>query len=279
MNVALVYNPLAGNHNPARLAALARALEAKGHRVTRLDSRLAPNSPGARQADLICVAGGDGTVRDLIAGWTGAPLPRIGVYPMGTINLVAREAGYPRDPDAFAARLARPARRHVIAHAGGQPFLVCASAGPDSAAVAGVSPRLKRRVGRLAYAISFAGRLVRWQRHRLTVRAAGTVHRAEAAFVLKGRYFAGPWTLAPAAALTGAHLEILLLPRARRRDVARLILSATLSSRFADPDWVRLAAAEVEIDAEAAVPVQADGDIVGALPMRFGVAAHALEFA
>jgi diacylglycerol kinase family enzyme len=279
MNVVLVYNPLAGNHNPARLAALTRALEAREHRVTQLDSRLAPDSPGAREADLLCVAGGDGTVRDVIAGWNDAPLPRIGVYPAGTINLVAREAGYPADPSAFVERLDGPGRRHFIARADARPFLVCASAGPDSAAVAAVSPALKRRIGRMAYAVAFAGVLARWPRQRLTVRVADSEYQAEAAFVLKGRYFAGPWTLAPAAALTGAQLEILLLPRARRRDVVRLVLWATLSRRFADPRWLRFAAAEVEIDAAMPVPVQADGDIVGALPMRFGIASDPLEFA
>lgn len=279
MDVALAYNPLAGSHDPGRVTKLAEALRNAGHQVEILDSRAAKSSPKARAADLLCVAGGDGTLRDLICGWDAGALPRLGVYPMGTINLVAREAGYPGDPRAFAQRATTPrARKHYIARVGDLAFLACASIGPDSFAVHGVSPGLKRRFGRLAYGIALCSALLRWPRVPMRISVDGRRHVGEAVYALKGRYFAGPWTLAPEASLQEPRLQILILPRARRRDFARLVIATMFSVRFADPAWQRLSAESVTVEADQPAPVQADGDIIAHLPVRIVVEPSPLEF-
>jgi len=281
--VVLACNPRAGHFREDRVASLRAALAAQDFAVTVIDSLVYVADPARHQADAVGVVGGDGTARlvaDAIAG---------------TVNLIARETGTAdATPAALAAALRDPACRalHRVARiaadgpeeaSGEATFLCCASIGPDSAVVSAVTDAAKRRWGRMAYVLAMAALLWRWPRHRLAVTVDGTTCKAEAAFVLKGRFYAGPWQLDPDAALDSAALQLVLLPRARRRDVARLALSALLgpfATRLgcADPTWIRLAAHDIHIASEQPLPVQADGDAVATTPVRFSLATAPMRF-
>ncbi|MCH8168277.1 MAG: hypothetical protein IIC03_10175 [Proteobacteria bacterium] len=64
----------------------------------------------AAGAGVILIDGGDGTVREVLSRlpeiW-GDPLPRVGILPRGNTNLIAREVGGLRTPDAMAEVLRR----------------------------------------------------------------------------------------------------------------------------------------------------------------------------
>lgn len=280
LRVVVAYNPQAGSFSPRLLTRLCDTLRGAGHRVVAQDSLdfQVPAIPG--KIDLACLLGGDGTARTVISrNRAAAANTAYCVYPAGTVNLLAREAGYPGGPAAFLARLGqdRSETGHHYGQVGEHAFLCCASVGPDAEVVARLS-RLKKRLGRLAYGVALAGLLRRWPRRQLTVTVDGQVCRAEAVYVCKGRYYAGPWVLDDEADLRSPAFRVLLLPRARRRDMLRLALSAIVSRRLADPAWLRRTARSVEITAIDPLPVQADGDILAATPARLTVAPEPLTF-
>ncbi|HZV58554.1 MAG TPA: diacylglycerol kinase family protein [Sphingobium sp.] len=278
--VALVSNPTSGGYSRAKLEQLCASFAAQQCRVHHYDSLSFKDERLDPDVDLICVFGGDGTLRTAI---DNRP-PEAGdvpycVFPAGTINLVAREAGYhARLPDFVADIRARQPRRHIAGRIDQHVFLCCASVGPDSHAVARVSLRLKKVIGRLAYPVALVGLLFAWPRHRLTVEIDGAVHAAEGVFILKGRHYAGQWMLDGQADLTRDRFRVLLMPRARRRDFLRLVLSMLFGRAFADPRWRRLDARAVDIRSAAPLPVQADGDIVASTPIRIAVDPDALSF-
>ena len=93
MKMDLVYNPAAGSFREDRLNRLIGALSAQGFAV----QPMASTAHGVRLtggADLICVNGGDGTLRDTVQamGPAAGSVP-LCLAPAGTINLVARELG------------------------------------------------------------------------------------------------------------------------------------------------------------------------------------------
>jgi diacylglycerol kinase (ATP) len=280
--VQLFANPHSGTYSARRVAALRRAFEAAGARVN--ESEASVGSPPAidRGASHICVAGGDGTVRHVAAALARARLAiPLAHYPLGTINLLAREAGYRPNPRHFAARFLGPGerRRHYTGALADELFLCCASAGPECAAIRGYSPTLKRRFGRFAYAVSMLRALRGWQRHRLTVTAGGESIACEAVYIAKGRFFAGPFSFAPAARLTDEKLHVVTLGTARRRDY--LLFLIDLVTRR-DPGKRKgnraFTARELTIDGPAHVEVQADGDLVATLPLTARANAEPLEF-
>ena len=278
--IQLFVNAAAGSSSRRRVAALRHELETAGARVI-----MTPAAGGLSIADdatHIVAVGGDGTLRHVAAAlWaSGRALP-MSVFPTGTVNLLAREYGYRRDPIRFAGRLLRESapRLQRIARIGETMMFTCASVGPDADAVAGVSPRLKRAIGRAAYGVAFLKIFIRWPRRHLSVQADGQTIACEAVYVAKGRYYAGPWSFAPGAAADDPYLHVVALSRARRRDFIRFLWSLLHRKDLArDANLIRFACAELTIEGGDA-PLQADGDIVAHLPVEIVIDPTAQPFA
>ena len=280
--VQLIYNPTAGRHCAKRLDALRLGFEAGGARVI-----LSESAPGLtlsihEEAGHVCAIGGDGTVRHvaLALARSGRALP-LSAYPGGTVNLLHREFTAPAEPATYAARAlsGEAGCLHYAAEINDTLFLACASAGPDSRAVAAVTPALKHRLGKLAYAVAFLRELLRWERPSIRLVCDGRDIRCEAFYVAKGRYYAGPWSFAPEACRTAPLLHVVALQRARRRDYARFLWALLRGKAIGGvAGAVAFTCTEVTAEADRPFPLQADGDIVAALPVRIGLRAEPFTF-
>jgi len=282
MRIALVYNPRMLPVRLAKVATLARVLEARGHSVSHHESQGFNAAGEAARPDLVCICGGDGTAQLVISSQNDpAALPPIAVYPTGTINLLARELGYSADPQEFALRIESDRAPLVsrLAAINGRTFLCCVSVGADAHAVAALSEPLKARIGRLAYLVALAKVMVRWPRQAMRVTCDGTAYSAEALFVLRGNLYAGPWTLDSKASLSNPALRVLALPRARRRDLVQLVANALLGRDRPAPDWLVLDARHLTIGSDTPVPIQIDGDPGGTTPLELTMTSAEVSFA
>ncbi len=279
-HILIIVNPAAGRARSSerRLGRFVAALERQGCTVV---LRRAGPSPGqverlAGQAepgfDAIVAAGGDGTISAVVNGLGGRAVP-FGVLPLGSANVLAREIRLPRAPEALASLVVTgPASPIWPGRVGNRAFVMMASAGFDSEIVAALSPELKRRVGRLAFAWGFLVRLWHCPACELTVRADGVEYRAAAVVAAKGRHYAGPFVVAPGADLAEPVLELVLLDRRGRWAMLRYATALLLGRvpRLGDIAIVR--ARQASIAGNRALPVQADGEIVGELPITLAVA-------
>src|SRR2546423_12172076 len=160
--VQLISNPNAGRGGRQRAAEVARfcaLLEARGvavevlsttapHDTTRLAREAAER--GARE---IVVAGGDGTINEALQGLVGTGA-RLGIWPAGTANVLARELGLPFDLPGVVDVIARACSRRIYlgcateeATEARRYFCLMAGIGLDASIVARLPPRLTRRVG------------------------------------------------------------------------------------------------------------------------------------
>lgn len=279
--VQLFSNSRSGGHSVRRIDALIQAFEARGAKVLHCESAGGVPRIDA-EATHVCVAAGDGTVRHVAGAAARARRSlAMSIYPAGTVNLLAREAGYPTDPADFAAHvLDRTHRRlHYPVAIGEGHFFACAGVGPDSFAVASVSPWLKRRLGRLAYVVSLLRLLWSWPRHRITLVSSSRRTSCEAFYVAKGRYYAGNWSFAPDARVDDPALHVVALTTARRRDYVRFVLALALGRQIESRKGVEVFSCRtLTIASDQPLPIQADGDIVGQLPVTMSVSDTPLAF-
>ncbi|HYW16717.1 MAG TPA: diacylglycerol kinase family protein [Allosphingosinicella sp.] len=278
--VQLFYNRTSGGHCPRRLAVLRAGFEARGAKV--LLSECGPANPieVGEETSHVCAVGGDGTLRHvaLALARCGRKVP-LSVYPAGTVNLVHRERLFPLDPAGHASRLLEVG--DSVFHPASLNdtfFLACASVGPDSRAVEGVSLALKARIGKLAYAWAFVRLLFDWRRSPIRLSWEGGELVCEAFYVAKGRYFAGPWSFAPEASTSDPLLHVVALATARRRDFARFALALLRGRRVGDlPGIAAFSCTALEAQSDHALPIQADGDPVGTLPASIALHGEALS--
>ena len=117
-------------------------------------------------AELVLAAGGDGTVRVVVAGLAGSDAA-MAIVPVGTGNLLARNLGLPLDvPGALDVALGSEERRIdtvVLTVDGGEPdrFAVMAGTGLDAMIMDNVDERLKKVIGPGAYFLAAAKALGR----------------------------------------------------------------------------------------------------------------------
>ncbi len=114
MHLAVVHNPSAGDGTEGDQ--IERAARRHGHRVDLLDSGGAwLEQLSAGRADLVVVAGGDGTVRDVLTTLsTEAGATPVALLPLGTANNIARALGLDVDaPWHEVASWGTPSRRPV----------------------------------------------------------------------------------------------------------------------------------------------------------------------
>ena len=270
----LIYNPFSGRFREQRLTTLISALQGEGLAVNTLTTgELGTHL--SEDADIICVFGGDGTLRDVVR----ALGPKAGETPLciargGTINLVARELGYDKNFTEFARQIASSWEsgpeswvKSELFQLGDVPITSCLSIGPDSNSVAQVSSSLKKRIGRYAYVAAMLKQLWEWPRNKILIRGeldSGERFEceAEAMIASRGAFYAGPFRLSPKAALTRGSIELIILSRASRIGTLLVSLAATLGLNVGQFSFVTIRSVrKVEFEC-ADSPVQIDGDAI-----------------
>jgi YegS/Rv2252/BmrU family lipid kinase len=285
----VIFNPAAGRNARQRLQHTLRALEAFAV-VCELRETAAPGDAEAiaraarRDAfDAIAVAGGDGTVNEVVNGLADPTLP-LAIFPFGTGNVLANEIGLPSDPAELAAIAACGPARAVRAgeiHFEGERsrsrrFLLMAGIGFDAEVVEKLNLDLKRRAGKLAFLSSILARLwcYRPTEYRVVAELEGRTseHRVASAVATKAHFYAGKFVLAPAARLADPSFELALFKRPGRWPALRALAALAMGRlhRLKDVDIVRVSSFRFATPAGA--PVQIDGDVLGRLPASVGLA-------
>ncbi len=272
--ILILANPTAGGFRARTLERIVAGLEAHGCRptlhLTTHAGEIADICAGYMDgADTLVVAGGDGSVNEALTGLDDAPKrPRLGIIPFGTANVLAHELGLPKRPDALAAVIAqgRTERLHY-GLANGRPFVMMVSTGFDADIVHHIPLRLKRKLGKLAYALTTLSRGIVNRGRDLTVVADGEQITCRLAVVTNMRHYGGPFVICPQTQATKAGLYLVTLASDGPLSLARFSFGL-LTNRIPHQRGVSIRpVSEVEISAEAPVPAQVDGDPFGTTPI------------
>jgi len=274
----VVFNPASGSYTPSRVATILSGLRAAGFstEVVLPDSEAAAIDAvrglcNPARPPLIIAVGGDGTINSVINGMTpqGATL---GVIPLGTANVLAWELGI-RSIDAALQRLAHGQRRlfsvgEATSARGTRRFLLMAGIGLDAAAVAGVRPGEKARLGKLAYLLSGLRQLRDWDRSLLTVSDGQRSVACHSVIVSNACHYGGPYRLAPGAEIFAPQLAVLPFQFPTRRSFFRAALPLVLGRTPAPAGW-QLQQGSLTITGAKAV--QLDGDSFGTGPLTISL--------
>ena len=291
----VVFNPTAGARRRRKLDRFLVAARRGGAEITLCETTAAGDAHAFALAareddyDALVVAGGDGTINEAINGLLqrlpGAPALPLGIVPLGTANVLARELGLPLTPEKAASVILAGKRRLVsVGEANGRAFALMAGVGFDAAVVAGISPRLKRALRQGAYVLETLRQAFAFSFPRYRVEVAGQVLEARSIIACKARCYGGSHVLAPDQRLEQPHFTLVLFRSGGPLAVLRFGL-ALITGRIArcrDVTLVPAADALISratgtVSAQLAEPVQGDGDIIARLPLRLGVRPAALQ--
>lgn len=260
----LIANPRAGRKHPgadavADILAGRYSLETIACESPQV-ARKAAHDAAERGFEAVFSLGGDGTARQVAAGLLGSDTA-LGVLPGGTANVVAHSLGLGGRAVPAARRLVEAGTLEAdVGVAGDQIFLMQASGGLDAEAVESVDPKIKRRLGVVAYATAAAR--CWWQYDYPEIEIEVAAERVRVAFfaVCNIPYYAGPLHLAPDTGFQSRQLELVTL--ARTGKWAALEFAAALVTRHhTDLDGVEAREVDgVVIHGPPSLAMQVDGD-------------------
>ncbi len=286
MRTCVIFNPTAkGNkarHFRVQLDAIAARAALRPTACAGEARRLAAEA--VREGfEVIVAAGGDGTVNEALNGLAdvsdGFARTRLGVLPLGTVNVLARELGLPlRIAEAWQVILRGQERRLDLpwvewpAGTGKERryFVQLAGAGLDARAVEGVSWALKQKTGPLAYIVAGLKALAQ-PAPRITV-SDGQVNRVgELVLIGNGRFYGGDYVVFPEARADDGLLDVKVFPKAGWSTLLRT--GPVLLTRKRLPAGVcqSFRTGHFTLTSESEVPFQLDGELAGRLPATFGL--------
>jgi YegS/Rv2252/BmrU family lipid kinase len=230
--------------------------------------------------EMVIAAGGDGTLNDAIQGLAGSTTA-LGVLPMGTVNVWAREIGIPLGATEAREVLLHGARRRVdLGRAGARYFLMMAGVGFDAEVVKRVERNWLKRFGlKLLDYIATAGSLgLTQQPAKLTLRIAGQRRKMSALMIVIGntRLYGGAMQFTRRAVADDGLLDVVVIGGGGWARRAGVFLRAFLRRPSLGPDVRYERVRSVRLESTPPLPIQVDGDIIGSLPMTFTIAPDAL---
>lgn len=224
-------------------------------------------------ADVIVVCGGDGSISSAAPALMDSGLP-LGIIPAGTANDLARTLSIPLDFAAAADLVVAGLTKRIdVGMVNGHAFFNVASIGLSSDLAQKLDPAMKKRFGRLGYAVAALRILssARRFRARIVEKGTGTRVRTYQIAVGNGRLYGGGNVVAETAAIDDGRLDLYSL---EMPNLWKSVLMARAFRTGTHGAWKEVRTArcvEFDIETRRPMPINTDGEIVTATPAHFRV--------
>jgi diacylglycerol kinase (ATP) len=247
------------------------------------DARLLAAEAVREGFEVVVAAGGDGTLNEVINGLGDAPQgferTRLGVLPLGTVNVFARELALPLKLE-MAWETIRQGREtridlpSVEYSAGGtrqrRYFAQLAGAGLDARAIELVKWQVKKAIGPLAY-VAAGLHAVLGAPTKITAAAAARSAVGELVLIGNGRLYGGQFAVFPEADLRDGLLGVCVFPRVNWITLARCCPGLLLNGKLPASAVEVFQAESLTLTSPSTTPLQVDGELIGHLPASFSV--------
>ncbi len=296
MRADLIWNPMAGQRDAQHpLREAIEVLEEGGWRVRLREAEHPGDCAGLAEqavsegAQVVIAAGGDGTVNAVANALAGSEAA-LGVLPVGTGNVWAKQLGLPawslpmRHPLREVAHglLEASVRRVDLGRANGRYFLLWTGIGIDAEVAHEVEPlvELRHRLGNVLYAVTGLTVALNFAGTHSTVILDGHLERRRVVLMIVANvqlYGGGLFQLAPAAYLDDGYLDVFLFRGHGLAATVRHFVSVLTRYHMRDPQMVYYRARTIDIYTDKPMAVQVDGEAAGQTPLHVEVVPQALR--
>ena len=232
-----------------------------------------------QSADMVVVCGGDGSISSAAPAVIDSGLP-LGIIPAGTANDLARTLSIPLDFAAAADVIMADHLRQIdVGMVNGHAFFNVASLGLSSELAQKLDPAIKKRFGRLGYAIAALRIMATARLFRARIMEKGHATRVKTYQIAigNGRLYGGGNIVEQNAAIDDGALDLYSL---EMRNLWKLALMVRAFRSGTHGAWKEVRTArcvEFSIETRRPMPINTDGEIVTATPAHFQVMPGAIS--
>lgn len=243
-----------------------------------LDHARAEAQAAAAHGETIVALGGDGLVNALAGALRGCK-SALAIVPAGRGNDFARAIGIPRDAGAAALLAVEGHERLVdMGEVNGMPFVGIASVGLDSD-VNRLASRARLVRGELVYFYAALRGVLAWRHASFDVVADGRPRhvRGYSVAIANSGVYGGGMKLVPHAGLDDGRLDVVMVTKLGKLRFLRTFAKIFEGGHVGHPAVSFDTAEIVEVHADRAFVVYADGEPIASLPVTVRVLPRALR--
>ena len=240
----------------------------------------------------IVAAGGDGTLNEVLNGIGDAPngfeKARLGVLPLGTINVFARELRLPLaikkvwpllNGSAEGAELQLDLGCAEYRSQNGQErryFAQLAGAGFDARSVQLVNWEIKKKVGPAAYVLAGL-QAMGGKQPQVTIRCHDQEHTGELILIGNGKFYGGSFPVFHKSDLQDGVLDAVVFPKINWQSFPGHMLNFLRGALFNESGGIYLQGKEFLLTADQHAGLQLEGELVGELPAKITILPRTLR--
>ena len=239
---------------------------------------------------LLIVAGGDGTINDVVNGLGRADFPEgvtLGILPAGTGNDLAATLCIPEDP-GLAEDVIRQNRQRrldvarVRSEGIGERFFINVATGGLGAEISDANDEeLKKRWGKLSYLRASLEVARNFDVRELSLYLDGEERRVRAVNIAVGncRYTGGGWPATPKANPEDGLLDVVVIETLGAGELFDLAPAILAESSYLDKEGVLFERAkEIRVETQPqSLEFTVDGEVIGNEPAQFSVLPQTLK--
>lgn len=276
----IIYNPTSGKELFKRmLPDVLIKLEKAGYETSAYateregDATLEAERALKQQYDILIVAGGDGTLNEVVNGIAEQPnRPKLGVIPMGTVNDFGRALHLPNDiMGALDVIIEGHSTKVDIGKMNNRYFINLAAGGQLTQVSYETPSKLKSIVGSFAYYIKGFEMLPQMKAVDLRIEYDDKVFQGEALLFLLGltNSMAGFEKLVPDAKLDDGYYTLIIVEKANLAELGHIMTLASRGEHTKHPKVIYEKAKSINISSYTEMQLNVDGEYGGKLPANF----------
>lgn len=275
MKITVIGNPVSGGgKTKMQVEKLAQVLKLQGHPVEIFFTQAAGDAGGRAsriepESGIVVVAGGDGTLNEVLNGMADPSRTPIALLPTGNANVLARELGLPYTPEGVAEVIDRGiVRRLDMGLLGDRRFLLLVSSGFDAMVTENIQRTRSGPLDYRGYLLPILRVLASYRVPELKITVDGQeVLKGAFVVVSNVRNYGGIFSIADKACCDSGRLDICVFPRGSIPALFRYALYALRGRVSTLAEVAYLNGSTIQIGSDKPVAVEVDGDYFGTTPV------------
>jgi len=271
-----IVNPIAGKGKSKKIVPLIEETMKKNNVNYQIVETSAPGSAKeiAGEAlnkgfNTVVAVGGDGTIYEVVNGIVGRPV-NMGIIPGGTGNDLAKTLSIPRDAKgALDVIVKNKVSKIDVGKINGKHFINVAGLGFDCEVLRETQRFKKHLSGMAAYLAGLFKALLFYKGNHVEIVLDGKKISKDIFLiaVANGKYYGGGMMVAPLAMIQDGYFDICLIKNVSKLTVLKLLASFVKGKHLKYEPVESYRAKRIEIISPQGLPINADGEIIGASPI------------
>ena len=263
--IAVIINPQAGSNNKKFLQKLIRKLS-DSNQVTLFETKKAGDATiiakkQAKNFDIVAVAGGDGTVQEVINGISAKTI--LAIIPMGTANIIALEAGITKNINHLCKIILKGKIKKIhVPMINNRRFVLMTGVGFDAFIVNNINNNVKKIFGKIIFFIETLKQFLILKKPNIQVIANKKTFLGNWVLITNACHYAGPYQITKQTTIFNANLVGYIFTNLTRMNfLYSLFLIIFFGDLSKSKKIITIKSDQFKIKGNNNVPVQCDGEI------------------